>query len=133
MSDTIVLPRAVAEALVDPTATPYIHEGGWCNYCDAPLVYRIWGQETPGDHVTHGVDCPVRITQEALAQPQIACDEHGEPLAAIYRDYESTPELEAMIASLSTAERMLVEVRSRASRMTTIEHLVRTVIGERRH
>jgi hypothetical protein len=121
MSDSIVLPRAAVEALVDPERAPYMDRDDYCNLCH----YDEWTEKE------HNGDCPVRVIQEALRQPQIACDEHGEPLAAIYRDYESTPELEAMIVSLSTSERMLVEIRSRASRMATIDQLVRGVIVER--
>lgn len=56
---------------------------------------------------------------------------NDDQLPAICRPYESTPELEAMIASLRYDERLLVELRSRASRWATIEQLVSGVLAER--
>lgn len=62
-TETIVLPRAVAEALVDPNHVFYA-DSEWANclYCDG------WFKQdcaTP-DNIDHTSDCPVRITQEAL-------------------------------------------------------------------
>jgi hypothetical protein len=61
MTDTITLPRAVVERLVDPKTCAYIDgEYGTCNHCDVDVDYPVQAE-------MHATDCPVRLVQEALA------------------------------------------------------------------
>lgn len=71
MNTEITLPRSIVEQLIDPKTSRYLDSASReCSYCGAPRVYRYWGQETPGDHVTHRVDCPIRIIQERLKETE---------------------------------------------------------------
>jgi hypothetical protein len=63
---TIVLPCAVVEALVDPEQHAYIHEEwGACRYCEGPDA-RTRVLDT--SEYPHSSDCPVRVVQEALRE-----------------------------------------------------------------
>lgn len=67
MTDTITLPRAVVEALVDPEEQRFVNtDYGHCVYCMRPFM----GPPTTPNLGIHEVSCPVRLAQEALVRPQ---------------------------------------------------------------
>lgn len=63
MNDTITIPRALLEALVDPERKAYLGDGYGCYHCG----YLALDSQPE----THDADCPIRRAQELLAVGKI--------------------------------------------------------------